>query len=43
MAMVDVDGGSHLTADSQPKSIGLVANQSASSNEPGELSYWQWS
>ena len=24
MAMVDVDGSSHLSADSQPKSVGLV-------------------
>jgi len=24
MAMVDVDGNSHLSADSQPKSVGLV-------------------
>jgi len=24
MAMVDVDGGSHLSADSQPKSVGFV-------------------
>jgi len=24
MTMVDVDGSSHLSADSQPKSIGLV-------------------
>jgi len=23
MAMVDVDGSSHLSADSQPKSVGL--------------------
>jgi len=24
MAMVDVDGSSHLSTDSQPKSVGLV-------------------
>ena len=29
MAMVDVDGSSHLSADSQPKSVGLVWGLSA--------------
>jgi len=29
MAMVDVDGSSHLSADSQPKSVGLVCGLSA--------------
>jgi len=46
MAMVDVDGSSHLLADSQPKSVGLVLRLALgghpalslhSSNEPGEL------
>jgi len=29
MAMVDVDGSSHLSADSQPKSVGLVCGLAA--------------
>ena len=29
MAMVDVDGSSHLSADSQPKSVGLVCELAA--------------
>jgi len=29
MAMVDVDGSNHLSADSQPKSVGLVCGLSA--------------
>jgi len=29
MAMVDVDGSSHLSADSQPKSVGLVCRFAA--------------
>jgi len=42
--MVDVDGSSHLSADSQPKSVlglrvgGHPALSLHSSNEPGELS-----
>ena len=36
MAMVDVDGSSHLLADSQPKSVGV-------GGQPGELSQWPWS
>jgi len=50
MAMVDVNGSSHLSADSQPKSVGLVSGLAAtpalslhSSSEPGELSQWLWS
>jgi len=36
---VDVDDSSHLSADSQPKSVGLVMALSLhSSNELGELS-----
>jgi len=39
MATVDVDGSSHLSADSQPKSVGgHPALSLHSSNEPGELS-----
>jgi len=44
MAMVDVDGGSHLSVDSQPKSVaglgvgGHPALSLHSSNEPDELS-----
>ena len=30
MVMVDVDGSSHLSADSQPKSVGLVCGLAAS-------------
>jgi len=44
MAMVDVDGSSHLSADSQLKSVDLVCGLAAtpalslhSSNELGEL------
>jgi len=29
MAMVDVDGSSHLSADSQPKSVGLICGLAA--------------
>ena len=29
MAMVDVDGSSHLSADSQPKSVGLISGLAA--------------
>ena len=29
MAMVDVDGSSHLSADSHPKSVGLVSGLAA--------------
>jgi len=50
MEMVDVDGSSHLSADSQPKMAGLVCGLAAtwqlslhSSNELGELSQWPWS
>jgi len=49
MAMVDVDGSSHLSADSaQVCWLGLrvgshLALSLHSSNEPGELSQWPWS
>jgi len=49
MAMVDVNGNSHLSADSQAVSwLGLrvgghLALSLHSANEPGELSQWLWS
>jgi len=52
MAMVDVDGSSHLSADSQPKSVGLVWGLAATRrsvcihqmnrvNSRSDLSRWQ--